>query len=166
MTFRSKGIVTYRDDFAYATTREGIAARIQRWLRERPEQAAVEFRETRDRKAGPAFIVRFDPAVTIIISKMPISFIVCRDQTFLRGSPARERGGRARSRGRARGNLVWYAARFVSSGGSRSGHWSLAGAFVAALRSLTFQAPFSRARRLAGAVAAWAPVQRGLARSR
>jgi len=30
MMFRSNGIVTYRDDFSYATTREGMAARIQR----------------------------------------------------------------------------------------------------------------------------------------
>jgi hypothetical protein len=72
LTFRSNGIVTYRDDFAYATTREGIAARIQHWLRERPQQAAVEFRETRDRKAGPAFIVPFDPGVIEPVSYRPL----------------------------------------------------------------------------------------------
>jgi hypothetical protein len=54
----------------------------------------------------------------------------------------------------------------VSSGGSRSVHRPLVGAVVARFSSLTFQEPFSRARRLAGAVAVWVPVQRGLARSR
>lgn len=43
-TFRSNGIVTYRDDFAYATTASDLQ----------------DFKETRDRKAGPALQIPFD----------------------------------------------------------------------------------------------------------
>ena len=56
LTFRSNGIVTYRDDFVYATTRDALTARIQHWLRLPGDLAGTEFRETRDRKAGPARI--------------------------------------------------------------------------------------------------------------
>ena len=62
LTLRSNGIVTYRDKFAYATTREILAARIQQWLQLPAEQAAQQFKETRDRKSGPAFRLPFHGA--------------------------------------------------------------------------------------------------------
>lgn len=58
-TLRSNGIVTYRDGFAYATTEEAIGDRIRRWLTLPPVQAAKEFKETRDRKSGPASQIPF-----------------------------------------------------------------------------------------------------------
>lgn len=63
LRFRSNGIVTYRDDFAYATTQVGVAERVQRLLLLPLEQAVAEFRETRDRKAGPALKMPFNAAV-------------------------------------------------------------------------------------------------------
>jgi len=70
-TFRSNGIVTYRDAFAYATSHKDIQERIVRWLHLSPKQAAIEFRETRDRKAGPALLVPFDPTAIETVSYRP-----------------------------------------------------------------------------------------------
>ena len=53
-TYRSNGIVTYRDDFSYATTRQGMVDRMIAWRALDAVAAAKEFKETRDRKAGPA----------------------------------------------------------------------------------------------------------------
>ena len=52
--FRSNGIVTYRDAFSYAVSEEILRSRISRWLTLDFADAAIEFKETRDRKAGPA----------------------------------------------------------------------------------------------------------------
>ena len=62
-TFRSNGIVTYRDHFAYALSRESLRERVEKWL-ERPlsPEARDEFKETRDRKAAPAHSTIFDPS--------------------------------------------------------------------------------------------------------
>jgi len=72
LTFRSNGIVTYRDDFVYATNAAALAARIQRWLRLPALQAAAEFRETRDRKSGPALKIPFDPRSIDTVSYRPL----------------------------------------------------------------------------------------------
>ena len=61
-TFRSNGIVTYRDAFSYAVTENKIRDRIVRWLALNQIDAANEFKETRDRKAGPAHKSVFDEA--------------------------------------------------------------------------------------------------------
>ena len=70
--FRSNGIVTYRDDFAYAPTAAALSARIQRWLTLPLEQARAEFKDTRDRSAGPASLLPFDPAAIERISYRPL----------------------------------------------------------------------------------------------
>src|SRR5829696_8222943 len=71
-TFRSNGIVTYRDEFAYATRRETMASGIRRWLTLPPDQSATQFKETRDRKAGPALRVQFDESRVRAISYRPL----------------------------------------------------------------------------------------------
>ncbi|MDE2583725.1 MAG: hypothetical protein KGL52_18975 [Rhodospirillales bacterium] len=60
LTFRSNGIVTYRDDFAYALTREAMTERITSFLRLPPDRAAEAFKETTLSKVGPALLVPFD----------------------------------------------------------------------------------------------------------
>lgn len=71
-TYRSNGIVTYRDDFAYATTAVGISDRIRQWLNLPASQAAREFKETRDRKAGPARATVFKPEAVQRVSYRPL----------------------------------------------------------------------------------------------
>lgn len=58
-TFKSNGIVTYRDGFSYALSIEAIETRIFNWHALTAQQAAAEFGETRDRKSGPAFATTF-----------------------------------------------------------------------------------------------------------
>ncbi|MGH7065963.1 MAG: type ISP restriction/modification enzyme, partial [Stellaceae bacterium] len=72
LTFRSNGIVTYRDDFVYATTQMAIAERIENWLALPPEQAGADFKETRDRKSGPALRIPFDRHAIERISYRPL----------------------------------------------------------------------------------------------
>ncbi len=72
LTFRSNGIVTYRDDFVYATTREALAARIRRWLQFPPEQASEEFGDSAMNKTGPALVVPFDAQAIERISYRPL----------------------------------------------------------------------------------------------
>jgi hypothetical protein len=69
--FRSNGIVTYRDAFIYATTQAELEARISRWLKLPPAEAAHEFKETRDRSAGPASAIPFDAAYIERVSYRP-----------------------------------------------------------------------------------------------
>jgi len=72
LTFRSNGIVTYRDDFIYAVTREKLQRRLLDWFAlEDDEEAAKEFKETRDRKAGPAKRTRFDADALAQVSYRP-----------------------------------------------------------------------------------------------
>ncbi len=60
-TYRSNGVVTYRDRFSYALSAESLQDRIERWLNGHLSPAArEEFKETRDRKAGPAHSTVFD----------------------------------------------------------------------------------------------------------
>jgi predicted helicase len=72
LTFRSNGIVTYRDDFSYAPTRLALEDRIRTLLRSSPDQAAIMFKETRDRKVGPALQVLFAPAAIEQVSYRPL----------------------------------------------------------------------------------------------
>ena len=72
MTFRSNGIVTYRDEFVYATTREILATRIQQWLQLPAEQASVSFGELALNKTGPALIVPFDETAIERMSYRPL----------------------------------------------------------------------------------------------
>lgn len=71
-TFRSNGIVTYRDKFAYSTTEAGISNRIQNWLQLPAAQAARAFKETRDRKAGPARATVFNDEAIRRVSYRPL----------------------------------------------------------------------------------------------
>ena len=54
LSLGSNGIVTYRDAFSYALTKDSLRNRITRWLGLTPSEAAREFKETSGRKAGPA----------------------------------------------------------------------------------------------------------------
>jgi hypothetical protein len=58
--FRSNGIVTYRDHFAYATTRAVLEDRIREFLRMPADEAKKLFGESTLRKSGPAQRVPFD----------------------------------------------------------------------------------------------------------
>jgi len=60
--FRSNGIVTYRDEFVYATTQPAIAERIQHWLQLPLEQAKKQFGDSALKKTGPAMMVPFGAA--------------------------------------------------------------------------------------------------------
>jgi len=70
--YRSNGIVTYRDELVYATSRETLEARIVRWLGLPPREAAEQFNEGRDRHAGPALQVPFDPGAIKPVSYRPL----------------------------------------------------------------------------------------------
>jgi len=72
LTFRSNGIVTYRDYFAYATTRGAVAARVQRWLHLPPAQASKEFGDSALNKTGPALTVPFTETAIEPISYRPL----------------------------------------------------------------------------------------------
>ncbi len=60
LTFRSNGIVTYRDDFAYALTREAMRERITSFLNLSADRAKEEFKESAASKVGPALTTAFD----------------------------------------------------------------------------------------------------------
>jgi hypothetical protein len=70
-TFRSNGIVTYRDSFVYATTREALRTRIQNWLMLPLEQARAEFVDSAMNKVGPALRVEFSDNAIEGISYRP-----------------------------------------------------------------------------------------------
>ena len=70
--FRSNGIVTYRDRFAYAVTANAVRDRLVRWHALDPAEAAEEFKETRDRKAGPAYATEFDEDAIRNVSYRPL----------------------------------------------------------------------------------------------
>ena len=70
--FCSNGIVTYRDRFAYALTANAMRDRLVRWYALDPAEAAEEFKETRDRKAGPAIATVFDETAIRNVSYRPL----------------------------------------------------------------------------------------------
>jgi GNAT superfamily N-acetyltransferase len=72
LLFRSNGIVTYRDDFSYAVSALALQNRIRSLLRATPERAATMFKETRDRKVGPALQVPFTESAIQQICYRPL----------------------------------------------------------------------------------------------
>jgi hypothetical protein len=70
--FRSNGIVTYRDEFVYATSHGTISQRIQNWLAHPIEQARREFGESAMNKVGPACATAFDAAAIERVSYRPL----------------------------------------------------------------------------------------------
>lgn len=71
-TFKSNGIVTYRDDFAYATRRAVLEGRIRDFLTMAPAEAARAFKNTRDRKAPAAQAVPFDASACVSVIYRPM----------------------------------------------------------------------------------------------
>ena len=71
-TFSSNGIVTYRDHFAYALTAEALNNRLARWHRLDLEAATEAFKETRDRKVGPAYRSEFSEDAFRPVSYRPL----------------------------------------------------------------------------------------------
>ena len=69
---KSNGIVTYRDDFAYATRQDVLAQRVQDFLTLDPVQASVAFKDTRSNSAARAILVPFDDAALTRISYRPM----------------------------------------------------------------------------------------------
>jgi hypothetical protein len=70
-TYRSNGIVTYRDAFVYATDRNIIKTRINTWLGLPDELARKEFADSALNKFGPASRVAFDESAIEPISYRP-----------------------------------------------------------------------------------------------
>lgn len=70
--YRSNGIVSYRDPFAYATSEAMLANRIQNWLNEPPDAAATQFRNTARNNAGDALTVPFDADTIMRVSYRPL----------------------------------------------------------------------------------------------
>lgn len=72
-TFRSNGIVTYRDRFSYALSAESLGHRIEQWLNSPLTQEARDhFKETRDRKAAPAHATAFDDSAICRVAYRPL----------------------------------------------------------------------------------------------
>ena len=80
-TYASNGIVTYRDDFAYATRSEALSNRIVAWLTLAPEAAKAAFGDSAMNKSGPALAAPFDQALVRAASYRPL------DQRFLYAHP-------------------------------------------------------------------------------
>jgi hypothetical protein len=72
LRFRWNGIVTYRDHFAYSTTRAAMVERIRTFLTLEPISAAETFKETRDRKCAGALTVPFAEVAIEPISYRPL----------------------------------------------------------------------------------------------
>jgi hypothetical protein len=79
--FRSNGIVTYRDGFAYATRAETLNVRIQNWLHLPIAEAALAFGDSAMNKTGPALASPFDQNAVRMASYRPL------DQRFLYAHP-------------------------------------------------------------------------------
>jgi len=72
LRFRSNGIVTYRDDFAYALTRTALEERIKSFLELGPIEAAETFKESASSKVGPALKTEFDAAAIERVAYRPL----------------------------------------------------------------------------------------------
>ena len=70
--FRSNGIVSYRDKFAYATSKNVLASRIQNWLTEPPDVAAKQFSNSDLNHAGDALAVPFDTNTITPVAYRPL----------------------------------------------------------------------------------------------
>ena len=115
-TFRSNGIVTYRDSFVYATTHEALRTRIQNWLTLPLEQARAEFVDLAMNKVGPALQVEFSDNAIEKISYRPfdLRWLYNRTQYVDRQRPElRKAWGDqnialvARERGTGAGPAIW-----------------------------------------------------------
>ncbi len=73
-TFRSNGIVTYRDGFVYATNREILSSRMINWLTLPLAQAREAFGESALNKIGPARGIVFEESAIERISYRPLDF--------------------------------------------------------------------------------------------
>lgn len=69
--FRSNGIVTYRDRFAYGLTANAMRDRLVRWHTLDPAEAAEEFKDSAANKVGPALEQPFDNEAIAPISYRP-----------------------------------------------------------------------------------------------
>jgi predicted helicase len=81
MTLRSNGVVTYRDHFAYSTTRSAMESRIPRWLGLPHEQAKAEFHDSALNKSHRAQLVPFEPDAIERVAYRPL------DVRFLYNKP-------------------------------------------------------------------------------
>ena len=70
--FRSNGIVTYRDRFAYAVTAEALCSRLVQWHALDLDAAREQFKDTRDRKVGVAYGTEFDEDAIRPVSYRPL----------------------------------------------------------------------------------------------
>lgn len=71
-TFRSNGIVTYRDEFVYSTNRNALAQRLIDWFRLPLNQAREAFGESAMNKIGPARNTVFETTLIERISYRPL----------------------------------------------------------------------------------------------
>ena len=69
--FASNGIVTYRDDFVYATEAELLERRLLEWRGKDRSKAQKEFRDSAANKVGPALEQPFDSEAIAPISYRP-----------------------------------------------------------------------------------------------
>ena len=71
-TFKSNGIVTYRDGFVYGTTRETIAARLRNWFALPVEAAREVFGDSAGNTTSRALTTAFDQTVIEPVSYRPM----------------------------------------------------------------------------------------------
>lgn len=81
LILRSNGIVTYRDDFVYATTQETLATRMQNWLQLPPEEATEQFGDSALNQTGRALVIPFDEDAIERVSYRPL------DRRYLYAKP-------------------------------------------------------------------------------
>ena len=115
-TFRSNGIVTYRDDFVYATTSKSLTRRIQRCYGCRLRRRNSKKKNSAMNKAGPALRVPFNAAAIETASYRPLDlrYLYCVPQYVDRLRPELQRAWGtqnfaliALSRGTGRGPATW-----------------------------------------------------------
>lgn len=74
-TFRSNGIVTYRDRFSYALSAQDLERRVQQWLDgSLSPDAREQFKETRDREAASAHSTAFDQSAICQVAYRPLDY--------------------------------------------------------------------------------------------
>ncbi|MCW5723894.1 MAG: N-6 DNA methylase [Maricaulaceae bacterium] len=69
--FRSNGIVTYRDAFAYATTAEEMEKRIKTWMGKSLVEAKKEFKDSSTNKTASAIKISFNKSYIYPVSYRP-----------------------------------------------------------------------------------------------
>ena len=88
-TYRSNGLVTYRDEFVYATSYQLLSERIEGWHQLSLASAREAFGESALNRIGPARSTQFDPATIEQISYRPLDrrFLYNRTQFVDRRRP-------------------------------------------------------------------------------